>query len=318
MSYTSTLKKIDEMGKDFDAVVLQWKHHIEHDCKKKKMLQTIVECAEDMVEIVPVGMDTVDVSGLNLSFVDSPTPSLYSQLPRTCNYSQERANKATAEVVMDVDGEYQKPVEPPVLAVNDPQLKAAVLERVGTSFEEAVFEETLNLIVDYGCEDLQNVELLKTLTKQLELCKAAGYQITGDNLDMLVKVKHMSSTNQNKSIHWFNLNAVMHRVIGNDLRSDGPIRPVLEMENIEFLPSVTDNYKFLGDVIPLAARVIVNRIPAFSSFKDVVVKHIPHTYSDAMKEKSAQVFYLPKSGFVCERTDVFSLLLLVMTWHITP
>ena len=110
----------------------------------------------------------------------------------------------------------------------------------------------------------------------------------------------------------------MHRVIGNDLRSDGPIRPVLEMENIEFLPSVTDNYKFLGDVIPLAARVIVNRIRAFSSFKDVVVKHIPHTYSDAMKEKSAQVFYLPKSGFVCERTDVFSLLLLVMTWHITP
>ena len=112
MSYTSTLKKIDEMGKDFDAVVLQWKHHTEHDCKKKKMLQTIIECAEDMVEIVPVGMDTVDVSGLNLSFVDSPTPSLYSQLPCTCNYSQERANKATAEVVMDVDGEYQKPVEP--------------------------------------------------------------------------------------------------------------------------------------------------------------------------------------------------------------
>ena len=32
--------------------------------RKKKMLQTIVECAEDMVEIVPEGMDTVDVSGL--------------------------------------------------------------------------------------------------------------------------------------------------------------------------------------------------------------------------------------------------------------
>ena len=259
------------------------------------MLQTIIECAEDMVEIVPEGMDTVDVSGLNLSFVDSPSPSPYSHLPG--NYSQQTANQATTEVVMDVDGEYQKPVEPTVFAVNDPDLKVSVLERVGASFDEAVFEETLKLIVDYGCEDLQNVELLKTLTKQLELCKAAGYQITGYNLDMLVKVKHMSSTNQTKRIHWFNLNAVMHRLIGNDLRSDGPIRSVLDMENI-------DNYKFLRDVIPLLTRVIVNRIPAFSSFKDVVVKHIPHTYSDGMKEKSAQVLYFPKSGFVCEGTEL--------------
>jgi len=66
------------------------------------------------------------------------------------------------------------------------------------------------------------------------------------------------------------------------------------MENIEFLPSVEDNYKILRDVIPLVTRVIVNRIPAFSRFKDVVVKHVPRTYSDVMKEKSAQVLYFPK------------------------
>lgn len=95
----------------------------------------------------------------------------------------------------------------------------------------------------------------------------------------------------------------MHRVIGNDLRFDGPIRSVLEMENIEFPPSVANNYKFLRDAIPLVTRVIVNRIPAFSIFKDVVVKHIPHTYSDVTKEKSAQVLYFPKSGFVCDGTE---------------
>ena len=134
-----------------------------------------------------------------MSFVDSLTPSPHSQIPG--NYSQQTANKATTEAAMDVDGEYQNPVETPVLAVNDPELKAAVLERGGTSFDEAVFEQTLKLIVDYGREDLQNGELLKTLRKKLELCKAAGYQITGDNLDMLIKVKHMSSSNQNKSIH---------------------------------------------------------------------------------------------------------------------
>ena len=63
------------------------------------------------------------------------------------------------------------------------------------------------------------------------------------------------------------------------------------MENIGFLPSPADNYKFLRDVNPVVTRVIVNRIPAFSSFKDVVVKHKPHTYSDVMKEKSAQLAY---------------------------
>ena len=296
MSYTSTLKKIDEMGKDFDAVVLQWKCNIEHDCKRKKMLDTIIECAEDMVETVPEGMDTVDVSGLNLSFLDSSIPLSHSHIPDNCS---QTATNAIPEAVMDVDGEREKHDDPPILAVNDPDLKASVCERVGTSFDEAVFEETLKLISDYGCEDLQNVALLMTLTEQLELCRAAGYQITGDNLDMLVKVKHMSSTNQNKSVHWFNLNAVMHRVIGNGLRSDGPICSVLDMENIEFLPSVTVNYKFLSDVIPLAARVIVNRVTAFSSFKDVVVKHIPHAYSDVMKEKSAQVLYLTISSFSC-------------------
>ena len=134
------------MGKDFDAVVLQWKCNIEHDCNKKQMLETIIECAEDMVEIVPEGMDTVDVSALNLSFVDSPTPSLHSQVPD--NYSQT-TNKANTEAVMDVVGLNQKPDEPPVLGVNDPELKAAVCERVGTSFDKAVYEETLKLIVDY-------------------------------------------------------------------------------------------------------------------------------------------------------------------------
>ena len=94
----------------------------------------------------------------------------------------------------------------------------------------------------------------------------------------------------------------MHRVIGNSLRSDGPIRSVLEMKNIEFLLSVTDNCKFLSDVIPLVTRVIVNRVSAFSSSKDVV-KHIPHAYSDVMKEKLAHVLYFALLSFSCWMAD---------------
>ena len=63
----------------------------------------------------------------------------------------------------------------------------------------------------------------------------------------------------------------------------------MEMENVDFLPSVEDNRKFLHDLIPLAARVISDNIPAFKKFGSVVVRHIPHAYSHAMKEKSTQV-----------------------------
>ena len=109
------------------------------------------------------------------------------------------------------------------------------------------------------------------------------------NLDLMVKVKHMGSTNQNNSIHWFNLNAVQIRVIGNHLDNTRPTKPVLEMENVDFLPSPADNQNYLHDITAIATRVVIKHIPAFNIFKDVTVHHIPHKYSEDMKQKSQQV-----------------------------
>lgn len=288
MSYKRTLSKIDEMGRDFDSGVLQWKQGIEHDCKMERMLETIAECAEELVEIVPEGMDTVDVSGLDLTFMDSPLPYDKEEV-RSHN---EATEADTYTEPMFVENNYQEQGVPQsfVLNVDDQDLKAAVSAKAGPCFDESIFQETVQLLLDYGCNDLiQNTELLKTLSRHLELSHAAGYQITGDNLDMLIKVKHMSSSNQNKSIHWFNLNAVLHRVLGNDKSGDGPIQSITELENVDFLPSAMDNQDFLFDIIPIVARVIVDKIPTFKNFKDVVVRHIPHSYTDLMKEKSTQV-----------------------------
>ena len=174
------------------------------------------------------------------------------------------------------------------LHVDDNGLKAAVRERMGPHFEEAVYESARKLIGEYGMGDLNSGSLV-LLKRQLEVGHAAGFQITGDNVDLLIKAKHMSSTNQNKSIHWFNLNAVLDRVLGNELSGEKPLKSIMDMENVDFLPSVEDNQKFLHDLIPLAARVIADNIPAFKKFGSVVVRHIPHAYSQAMKEKSTQV-----------------------------
>ena len=46
----------------------------------------------------------------------------------------------------------------------------------------------------------------------------------------------MSSEKQNKSIHWFAMNAVQDRVTGNALDNLRPIKSIIKMENKEFLP----------------------------------------------------------------------------------
>lgn len=80
---------------------------------------------------------------------------------------------------------------------------------------------------------------LLLIQQDLQLLHAPSYQIIGDNLDMLIKVKHMSSTNQNNNIHWFNLNAVKNRVHGNHLPNDQPIKSVLDIENVDFFAITT-------------------------------------------------------------------------------
>ena len=102
----------------------------------------------------------------------------------------------------------------------------------------------------------------------------------GDSLDPMVKVEHTSASNQNNSIHWFNLNAVKNRVFANHLSNDNLVKSVLEFENVEFLPSPEDNDAFLHNMTALETRVVVRNIPALSQLKDIVVKHISHEYSD--------------------------------------
>ena len=116
-----------------------------------------------------------------------------------------------------------------------------------------------------------------------------GYQIIEDNVDFLVKAKHMSSTKQNDSVHWFNLNAIPDRVTGQEYSNEKPIQSIsIRHSN---LPSAKENQDLLHDLIPLVSRVVVYRIPAFQTFKKAVVWHIPHAYSEVMLKQSEQVRY---------------------------
>ena len=167
------------------------------------------------------------------------------------------------------------------------EVKERVRLKIGNNFDKQVFDSLVDEIVKTNMPLC--LKALKELEEKVLLQHPPTFQITGDNLDLMVKVKHMSASNQNNSIHWVNLNAVKNRVLANHLSNDNPVKSVLELEKVEFLPSPEDNEAYLQNITALATRVVVRNIPAFSQFKDIVVKHILHEYSDVMKEKSDQV-----------------------------
>ena len=273
MSHWRTILKVTEFGVDFDKTVKQWKEHLQHSCRFETVLSTIHEVVETAeMEVVPTGFQTVNTSKHNLSFPSMPQQSSDDE-------HQE------SDVIPPVDTGEELGAQ---LGVTD--IKERVKHKLAETFDEPTFN-TIVITLQKSSHGKVNAQTVSVLPKQKKkLLHAPGYQITGDNLDMLIKVKHMSSTNQNTSIHWFNLNAVLNRVNGNHLQNDRPIKSVLEVENVDFLPSGMDNQDFLHDITALVARVVVMYMPAFSKFKDVIVQHIPLTYSSAMMEKSSQVY----------------------------
>ena len=122
----------------------------------------------------------------------------------------------------------------------------------------------------------------KLLTKKL-------YQIIFDNLDFFIQVKHMTSENRNKSIHWVNVLLVLDRVSADHLDDTQPLKSVFDLFYVDFVPTMHHNAMLLEAIVPLFARVIVKNMPAFSGFKNIVERHILHQYSDVIKEASDQV-----------------------------
>lgn len=167
------------------------------------------------------------------------------------------------------------------------EVKERVRLKVGNSFDKHVFDSLVGEIVKTKMPLC--LESLKELEEKVLLQHPPTFQIMADNLDLMVKVEHMSASSQNNSIHWFNSNAVKNRVLVNHLSNDNLVKSVLELENVEFLLSPEDNEAYLHNITALETPAVVRNIPALSQLKDLVVKHIPHEYSDVVKEKSAQV-----------------------------
>lgn len=274
------------MGKGFDSEVKNWKSNLE----KHHLIGEMLDCLEKYVTVqevqkqehIPVGFSTTNIGPLDFEFPKFEKPV------QQCSQENDSSD-SDLENMDDFLDDYKQYCE---VASMDTDNYCPVLDHI---LKSGYCEDDHKALTDFACKisvrgvsAIEKVQL-SVLKEHHNINEPAKYQIIGDNLDMYVKVKHMSSDKQNRSIHWFAMNAIQDRVSLKPPSNRKQLKPILEVENSEFLPSREDNSKLFSDFIPLFARVLVNKIPDFKCFEGAVIKHIPHLYSSEMKKKSLQV-----------------------------
>eukprot|EP00794_Sanderia_malayensis_P017126 gene17124-18847_t len=255
------IAKISEAGKHHDLEILKRKEEVEQlaiqllsvkDMLRLELKMLHNQNPQQHLEVATQVLTGPSPSSATISFVDE------SDIP-----------------LFHVDAQKRRPE-------NQKSTTSTIQEIVAAEFTELATIANQEHLVK--CEELIQ-EKCKLQTKMLQ----QSYGIVGDNLDFFIRVKHMSSTNQNKSIHWFNLLGLLNRVTGSDLDNEHPLKQVDEIKAADFIPTPELHAELLEDLVPLAARVIVDNIPGFADFKKLVLRHIEHKYSDAMKDKTIEI-----------------------------
>ena len=115
-------------------------------------------------------------------------------------------------------------------------------------------------------------------------------RIVADNLDFSLSARIQTSRLRNQSIHWTHHLAIRDRVVTTDptpcLEAAKGQCKIADLELSELLPSSETNLAVENDFVVLVSRMVVKFLPAFHMFRDAVIHHIPHKYSEEMARKS--------------------------------
>ena len=126
----------------------------------------------------------------------------------------------------------------------------------------------------------------KKMLVKVEESAHPGFAVIFDNIDLEIKTKNMTMSNQKTSHHWVNHKMVINRVSGmNTLKKSPP--DLQDVPNQSFMPTIPEMQSQRLDYI--VSRMLVEYFAALSPFKDVVTQHIPHKYSKEMSKKSTKV-----------------------------
>lgn len=114
--------------------------------------------------------------------------------------------------------------------------------------------------------------------------------IVGDNVDLEVHARIQTKDHGNKSLHWTHQYAELARVV-IPMAETTAQKQLKDVQLIELLPSIEVLQSAKKTWSILVSRVLCKYVSALSEFRDVVIHHIPHKYSEEMAQKSHMVFY---------------------------
>lgn len=105
----------------------------------------------------------------------------------------------------------------------------------------------------------------------------------------MVHARIESEHHENRSIHWTQQHAVLNPVHDSSFGLNRPRKPLKEVQFIDLLPNRSVQQQLKERWAVLVARIVCRYLTKFQSRRDVVIWHIPRTYSKEMASKSQTV-----------------------------
>lgn len=112
---------------------------------------------------------------------------------------------------------------------------------------------------------------------------------TGDNWDLKILKGHMRKEIQNEDLHLFASNLIENRVNFCDLPNENPKGNIDNLPCSTFSLNVNEWKQYAETAKILVGRVILDFFPEFKFLRGIIPEHIPHQYSQEMKQKSTIV-----------------------------
>ena len=131
-----------------------------------------------------------------------------------------------------------------------------------------------------GMSSFQSTEIVKLIRER------HIFRMVGDNFDLLIKVRQMLLDHHNKSHHWFNLLFIFSRVSSVHLPNNAPLQTLSEFPIEQYFLDDEERESTMKDYTVLVSRILCDHLSFLAPFKSVLVRHIPHEYSEEMSQKS--------------------------------
>ena len=174
--------------------------------------------------------------------------------------------------------------------VNSIILKKAGLKkrgfiRLGKTYDTVSYG-TVNDILDMFAENYQKTINMWKSEVERPLSNHPGYALANDNVDWEVRRRHITTSNQKKSIHKVNVIAYKNRVNSCDLPDNGPQQDIKEVPLQDMLPGAEDTVALTNHLVVLVGNLWADTFPSLAWFKEILPAAIPHPYEKQMKART--------------------------------